>query len=168
MTSARPDSDPTAQEGYWRPLRRLQEAMDAELARLYADHGVPIRPRYALPVIRLGRRGPMTIRQLASAADVTHSAMSQTVATLRKDGLVATRPGPDARTRLVELTDAGRELLPFLEAEWRATEEAIAELDAELPYSLARAVRDMEEALRRRSFRERVAERLDRAEGRSS
>ena len=162
------ESDPTADEGYWRPLRRLQEAMDTELARLYAERGVTVRPRHTMPLIRLGRRGPMTIRELASAVDVTHSAMSQTVAVLRREGLVDTRPGSDARTKVVELTDAARELLPFLEAEWRATEEAIAELDAELPYSLARAVSDMERALRARSFRDRVAERLARIEQRPS
>ncbi len=92
--------------------------------------------------------------------------MSQTVSALKRDGLVTTRPGRDARTRIVELTDAARELLPFLEAEWRATEEAMAELDAELPYSLAQTVRDMEQALRRRPFRDRIAERLTRDEER--
>lgn len=142
--------------------------MENEIARLYAERGVSVRPRHTMPLIRLGRRGPMTIRELAAAVDVTHSAMSQTIAVLKRDGLVSTRPGTDARTRVVELTDTARELLPFLEAEWRATEEAIAELDAELPYSLARAVRDMEQALRARSFRDRVAERLARTEQRPS
>ncbi|EHR63967.1 MarR family winged helix-turn-helix transcriptional regulator [Saccharomonospora cyanea] len=160
--------DPTGEEGFWRPLRRLQDVMDDEIARLYAERGVSVRPRHTMPLIRLGRRGPMTIRELAEAVDVTHSAMSQTIAVLKRDGLVSTRPGTDARTKVVELTDAARELLPFLEAEWRATEEAIAELDAELPYSLARAVRDMERALRARSFRDRVAERLARTEQRPS
>lgn len=159
--------DPT-DDDFWRPLRRLRDAMDAEIARLYAERDVPVRPRHAMPLIRLGRRGPMTIRELAVATGVTHSAMSQTIAVLKRDGLVSTRSGTDARTKLVELTDAARELLPFLEAEWRATEEAIAELDAELPYSLARAVSDMERALRARSFRDRVAERLARIEQRPS
>ncbi|KID28772.1 MarR family winged helix-turn-helix transcriptional regulator [Prauserella rugosa] len=160
MTEGIPDSDDPTDVGFWRPLRRLQDAMDAEIARLYAERGVDVRPRHTMPLIRLGRRGPMTIRRLAEATEVTHSAMSQTVASLRGDGLVTTRPGPDARTRVVELTEAGRELLPFLEAEWRATEEAIAELDAELPYSLTRVVADMAAALERRPFRDRIADRL--------
>ncbi|GAA1250577.1 helix-turn-helix domain-containing protein [Prauserella halophila] len=153
------ESDPTELD-FWRPLRRLRDAMDAEIVRLYAERGVDVRPRHTMPLIRLGRRGPMTIRRLAESTEVTHSAMSQTVASLRGDGLVTTRPGDDARTRVVELTDAGRELLPFLEAEWRATEEAAAELDAELPYSLTRVVEDMTAALERRSFRDRIADRL--------
>lgn len=136
--------------------------MDDEIARLYAERGVRVRPRQTMPLIRLGRRGPMTIRELAAAVEVTHSAMSQTVTALRNDGFVTTRRGRDARTRVVELTDKARRLLPFLEAEWRATEQAAAELDAELPYAFTRVVRDMEEALRRRSFRDRIADQLAR------
>ncbi|WP_372493849.1 MarR family winged helix-turn-helix transcriptional regulator [Prauserella aidingensis] len=160
MTDESPDHGDPTDVGFWRPLRRLQDAMDAEIARLYAERGVDVRPRHTMPLIRLGRRGPMTIRRLAESTEVTHSAMSQTVASLRGDGLVTTRPGDDARTRVVELTDAGRELVPFLEAEWRATEEAVAELDAELPYSFTRVVEDMAAALERRSFRDRIAGRL--------
>lgn len=154
-------SDPT-EHSRWRPLRQLLQAMDDDIARLYDERGVSgIRPRYAMPLIRLGRRGPMTIRDLAEALDVTHSATSQTVAALRREGFVRTRPGADARTREVALTARGRALLPFLEAEWRATERAVADLDAEIPYPLSQVVRDLEAALTRRPFRDRIAARLD-------
>ncbi|WP_019812671.1 MarR family winged helix-turn-helix transcriptional regulator [Saccharomonospora saliphila] len=151
--------DPTELD-FWGPLRDLRKAMDDDIGRLYAERGVRVQPRYTMPLIRLGRRGPMTIRALAGSLDVTHSAMSQTVSLLKRDGLVTTRPGTDARTREVVLTDRARRLLPFLEAEWRATEEAAAELDAEIPYSLRRVVRDMEAALSRRSFKARIARHL--------
>lgn len=135
--------------------------MDADLARLYAERGVEgVSPRFTMVLIRLAHAGPLTIRDLAEAFDRTHSAMSQTVAALRREGLVESRPGRDARTRLVHLTDAGRELVPFLEAEWRATEDAVAELEAEVPYPLTRVVEDLNRALTRRSFRDRVAARL--------
>jgi DNA-binding MarR family transcriptional regulator len=152
--------DPTEQ-GHWRPLFRLLNAMDADIARLYTDRGITgVRPRFVGPLIRLGRRGGMTIRQLAESLEVTHSAMSQTVAALQRDGLVASSVGADARTREVALTDRARELLPLLEAEWRATEEAVAELDAEIPYAVTDVVRDIEAALARRSFHDRIADRI--------
>ena len=153
-------SDPT-ERNRWRPLRALLDAMDAEIARLYAERGIAgVRPRFVAPLIRLGRRGPMTIRALAQSLDVTHSAMSQTVAALQREGLVSTAPGADARTRQVALTERGREVLPFLEAEWRATEQAVAELDAEIPYPVTRVVGDIEAALARRSFHDRIAAHL--------
>ena len=156
--------DPT-EISHWRPLRVLLAALDDDIATLYAERGVSgIRPRFTMPLIRLGRRGAMTIRELAASLDVTHSAMSQTVSALRRAGLVRTAPGDDARTREVVLTKRAREVVPFLEDEWRATEQAVAELDREIPYALAQVVRDLEAALQRRSFRDRIAAHLDEGE----
>jgi hypothetical protein len=59
------------------------------------------------------------------------------------------------------LTDRAREILPSLEAEWRATEQVVAELDAEIPYALSQVVRDLQAALARRSFHDRIADRID-------
>jgi hypothetical protein len=47
-----------------------------------------------------------------------------------------------------------------LAAEWRATEAAVAELEAEIPYPLSQVVADIERALKRRSFHDRIAENL--------
>lgn len=159
MTSST-SPDPT-EESRWRPLRLLLDAMDGEIARLYEERGVAgVRPRFTMPLIRLHRRGPMSIRQLAESLDVTHSAMSQTVTALRKDGLVDSKPGVDARTREVVLTERARAVVPFLEAEWRATERAVADLEAEIPYALSRVVADLAAALQRRSFHDRIIEHL--------
>lgn len=153
----------------WRPLRLLLQAMDDEIAALYAEAGLAeLRPRYVGPLIQLSRHDSMTIRELADSVEVTHSAMSQTVSGMRAAGLVQRVPGADGRTRRVALTDRARELLPFLEAEWRATEAAVIELEAELPYALSRVVRDMQDALANRPFGDRLRENLAAArEGRS-
>jgi DNA-binding MarR family transcriptional regulator len=153
--------DPTLHSAL-RPLRELLAEMDGDIARLYAARGVSgVRPRFSMALIRLYHRGPMTVRELAEQIDVTHSAMSQTIAAMRADGLVETAPGRDARTRDVALTEWGRDLVPFLEAEWRATERAWGELEAELPYPLTQLVEDISAALRRRSFLDRIAQQLD-------
>lgn len=145
----------------WRPVRLLMAAMDDEIARVYDERGVQgIRPRYAMPLIRLGRQGAMTISELAESTQVTHSAMSQTVSQLRREGLVRSVPGKDARTRRVTLTRRAHEVVSFLEAEWQATEQALAELEAEIPYPLSQVVRDIEVALARRSFHDRVESHL--------
>ncbi|MFB9909464.1 MarR family winged helix-turn-helix transcriptional regulator [Allokutzneria oryzae] len=160
MTTPDPTPDPT-EVSRWRPLRVLLAAMDDDIAKLYAERGIDgVRPRYVMPLIRLGRAGAMTIRQLAASLDVTHSAMSQTVTALRREGLVTSRPGSDARTREVVLTERAREMVPFLEAEWRATERAVAELEEEIPYAMSQVVRDLEAALAKRSFHDRIVRNL--------
>lgn len=131
--------------------------MESGIAALYAQRGVEgVRPRFAYPLIRLAHTGPLTIKGLAESLELTHSAVSQTIAALRAEGLVDTVPGPDARTRVVELTERGAALVPFLEEEWRATEAAAAELDATLPVSLAEFTGALRAHLQERPFLDRI------------
>ena len=155
-----PSDDPTRSSAL-RPLKLLLDAMDDDIARLYAQRGVAgVRPRFSMTLIRLHHLGPLTIRQLAGEVEVTHSAMSQTITAMRREGLVQSSPGADARTRTITLTDKGRAQVPFLEAEWRATEAAVAELETEVPYPLTRVVADLAAALERRSFLDRITRHL--------
>jgi DNA-binding MarR family transcriptional regulator len=152
--------DPTEQSR-WRPLRLLQAAMDADIARIYAEAQIEgLKPSFVMELIRLHTRGPMTITELAESVQRTHSAISQKVAAMRAAGLVRTTAGADARAKSVMLTARGRGVVGQLAAEWRATEAAIAEIEAEIPYPLSRVVTDIEAALGRKSFHDRIAEKL--------
>jgi hypothetical protein len=52
------------------------------------------------------------------------------------------------------------DLADALAKEWRATEAAIAEIEAEIPYPLSQVVTGIEKALQRKSFHNRIAEKL--------
>jgi DNA-binding MarR family transcriptional regulator len=153
-------SDPT-EHSRWRSLRLLQTAMDADIARIYAQaqiHG--LKPSFVMELLRLRARGPMTITELARSVQLTHSAVSQKVAAMRAAGWVRTTAGTDARSKKVTLTAKARRITGRLAAEWRATEAAIAEIEAEIPYPLSQVVIDIEQALQRNSFHDRIAEKL--------
>ena len=81
---------------------------------------------------------------------------------MRTAGWVRTTAGADARTKRVTLTAKAARIVGRLAAEWRATEAAIAEIEAEIPYPLSQVVTDIEQALRRKSFHDRIAEKLAR------
>lgn len=133
--------------------------MDEDIARFYAERGiVGVWPRFSVALIRLHHLGPMAIRDLAAELEVSHSSMSQTITAMRQRGLVDTTHGTDARTRLVTLTGKGSDLVPMLEAEWRATEQAIAGLEARIPYPLTQVVRDLAAVLEQRSFHDRITD----------
>jgi DNA-binding MarR family transcriptional regulator len=153
-------SDPT-QQSQWRALRLLQEAMSDDIARLYAEAQFEgMKTNWVMELLRLHYAGPMTITELAESVERTHSAMSQKVAAMRAAGWVRTSAGPDARSKKVTLTDKATAIVGLLAAEWRATEAASVELEAEIPYPLSQVVTDMEAALRRKSFHDRIAEKL--------
>jgi DNA-binding MarR family transcriptional regulator len=140
-------------------LRHVLELLDGDVAQVYVDAGLPeYRPRFS-PIIRaLVAEGPLSIRALAVAVGVTHSAASQTVAQLNRSGFVKLEPGKDARQRIVHLTDKTRSLLPTIEAEWQATTAALTDLDAELSAPLAQVLDEIVAAVERRSFRLRINE----------
>jgi DNA-binding MarR family transcriptional regulator len=160
VTTRRRDED-MLDSHRWRPLRLLLDAMDQDIVSLYEEAGITgIRSRFAAPMIQLSRREPMTIQELATAIEVTHSAMSQTAAAMRTAGLVDSAENDNGRTRRIQLSARGRELLPFVEAEWRATEAAVRELEADIPYALTQVVEDIKAALAARSFGDRLRDNL--------
>jgi DNA-binding MarR family transcriptional regulator len=117
---------------------------------------------------RVGQPGPSwateaaapdcSIRDIATATGVTHSAASQTVAKMIRAGLVTTSPGTDARTRAVSLTPLAQNLLPTLAVEYAATADAASALEAELSMPLSTLLDEVFEALERRPMRDRVAD----------
>ena len=140
-------------------VRAVLDRMDADVDRTLADLGVTdYRTVFSAVVRSIADTGPVTIRDLAAALGITHSAASQRIAEMRKRGLVELVPGTDARERLVHLTDLARSLKPVLDAEWQATDIAFEALNAELTASLSQVLTEMEAALDRRSFRDRIAD----------
>ena len=148
-----------AYSGLGTQLRHVLDLMEADIAGVLTDLGLPdYRPRFS-PIVRaLVALGPLSIRDLASAVFVTHSAASQTVAEMNRRGYVTLVPGRDARQRVVHLTERTRQALPAIQAEWDATSAAAAQLDAELPYPLSELVPAIAAALERKPFRQRMAE----------
>lgn len=158
--------DPTL-HSRWRPLFLLLRRLDADIEQLYVEAGFTgVSSRHVLPLVRLVHRGPLTIRGLAEECQVSHSAMSQTVAAMSRSGFVATEPDPrDGRARLVVLTGLGLEVAALGEAEWRATEAVVAELEAATSSPLSEVVREIEAALEDRGFGARLRQQLGRAGG---
>jgi DNA-binding MarR family transcriptional regulator len=153
-------ADPTEQSR-WRPLFQLLAGIDDEIELVYTASGVPdLKPSWVLEIIRLHARGPMTIAELARSVGRTHSAMSQKVSAMRAAGWLVTAPGTDARSKEVVLTSKAEQVVGRLAAEWRATEATVAEIEAEIPYPLSRVADDIARALRGKSFRQRILEKL--------
>lgn len=145
-------------QGLGTQLRHLLELLDGAVAEAYARESLRYRPRYT-PVMRaLIASEPRAISQIAEVAGISQPAATQTVSLMIRDGLVSSEPGPDARQRMIRLTAAGRDLLPGLQACWRATAAAASDLDSELCCPLSQVLADAITALERKSFEDRLAE----------
>lgn len=139
-------------------LRHLVELLDRDVAAVYTDLGLDgFRPRFAPFMRTLAGAGPSSIRDLARTIGVTHSAASQTVAEMSRQGLVVLTPGEDARHRVVGLTPKAERLLSTVQAEWAATAAAAEALEAELSFPLSQLIDEAIDALRRQPMRQRIA-----------
>lgn len=155
-------NDPTRETARWDRLFALISQMDREIEELYVRRGAEgMRSRFVRPLIRLAHQGPLTVSQLAESLGSTHSATSQTVAAMKKHGFLTSAPGPDARTQVLSLTERARELVPLLEAEWRATNAVVAELDDELGGAVTTVSQRLGEALEAKSMTARLDAHLD-------
>lgn len=138
----------------------LPGRMNRDIDRIYDEAKLGVKPNFVMELLRLDADGPMTIAELAASVERTHSAMSQKVAAMQRDGLVRTASGRDGRSKHVLLTRKAKRVVGRLAAEWRATQAAIAEIESELPYPMSRALMDVELALERTSFYDRVKRKL--------
>lgn len=145
-------------------LRNLLERLDGDVEQRYRDDGLPYRPRFT-PVVRaLAEQGPQSITTIAKSVGMRHSAISQTVAQMQRQGLVSLITGEDGRERLIQPTATLLAMMPRIARHWDATNAAAAELDAALPHSLEASIRATIDALNQRSFAERARQHFEQKE----
>lgn len=137
-------------------LRALLDQLDPAVEQAYQDLHLDYRPRYT-PVLRtLMAQGPCRIKDLALACGLSHSALSQTVAAMVRDGWLDTANGDDGRERILQLSPRAQRAIPVLQAQWQATAVAARSLDADLGQSLEQVLREALVALEQRPFAQRL------------
>ncbi len=138
-------------------LRHLLELLDGAVEQSYLDAGLTFRPRYTPVTKALMAHEPLTIGEIADAAHITQPAATQTIALMIKVGIITAEAGADGRQRLIRFTDAGRDLLPGVQACWQATNLAAATLDEDLEMSFSDVLTKLTVALEAKPFGERIA-----------
>jgi DNA-binding MarR family transcriptional regulator len=146
-------------QGLGTQLRHLIELLDGAVQQAYTDAGLDYRPRYT-PVMRVfAQQQSATIGQLAELAGITQPAVTQTVALMKKEGLLlVAASGEDGRQRVVRLSSKGEAMLPRLQACWQATRRAADSLDADLEFPLSDCLAQAIAVLDQCSFGERIRE----------
>lgn len=143
-------------QGLGTQLRHLLELLDGDVAQAYVDAGLDYRPRYT-PVMRvLAQETSASVGRIAQVAGISQPATTQTLALMKKEGLVTVGPGADGRERVVRLGAVGQRMLPKLMECWAATKAAAESLDATLPYPLSQCLAEAIQALEAEPFGERI------------
>ena len=140
-------------------LRRLSDRIMASGQQVYRMTEIDFEPRW-FPVYRLlADGGSKTVGDCARELGLTHASVSQTAAAMAKRGITTSREDcDDARRRLLELTDKGRDLLPQLRGIWSDIEASISDVVEYGGVDILAALAGIEQALTVQSLSERAAE----------
>ena len=142
-------------------LRRLSEYFISEVNKVYEQTGIPFDASWFPVFYLLSRHQPLSLTQISEELEVSHSAVSQLVTSLKKKGWIATKASKeDARKQEVMFTKKGQALLAQLEPVWKAVSQAMETLAAEHADSqrILAGIASLEASLDVRSLSERVSE----------
>jgi DNA-binding MarR family transcriptional regulator len=131
-------------------LRRLSEYFLMEVNKVYEQAGIAFDASWFPVFYILSRQQNIPLIDIAEQLEVSHSAVSQLITSLKKKGLVKTAPCPDdGRRQLVMLSKKGEELLQQVQPVWEAITVAMKELTEENKQSrqLLEAVWQVESAV---------------------
>ncbi len=118
-----------------------------QISRFYDAHLEPVGLRITqfLTLSALNELGSAGVNALAEQLDIERTAMGKMAGFLERDGLVKVRPSPtDGRSRLIELTDAGRRLHDKAAPLWQRAQREFEQLNGAKNVAVLRgALRDM-------------------------
>jgi DNA-binding MarR family transcriptional regulator len=118
-----------------------------QISRFYDAHLEPVGLRITqfLTLAALNELGSAAVNALAEQLDIERTAMGKMVGFLERDGFVLIRSSPtDGRSRLIELTDAGRRLHDKAAPLWQRAQREFEQLNGARDVAgLRRALRDM-------------------------
>ncbi|SEN38882.1 DNA-binding transcriptional regulator, MarR family [bacterium A37T11] len=111
-------------------LRRLSEYFLSEVNKVYQQRGIAFEASWFPVFYILSKEKAVTIKTISDQLQVSHSAMSQLVASLKKKGWLKSQThGKDARQQMIQLTEAGEDLLEQIKSVWQDITGAMQQLD---------------------------------------
>ena len=144
-------------------LRRLSEYFLMEVNKVYEQAGIPFDASWFPVFYLLSEQQPVPMTDIAGQLEISHSAVSQMVTSLKKKGLLKTAPcKDDGRRQLVEFSKKGEELLQQIRPVWEAITAAMNALAMENKQSqqLLAAIAQIEQSVQQKPLSERIRQQL--------
>lgn len=145
-------------------LRRLSEYFLAEVNKVYEFEGLAFDASWFPVFYILAGQPSLTLMDIANKLEVSHSAVSQLIAGLKKKGLVKTEKcEEDGRRQLVTFTKKGKDLLARAQPIWQAIAVTMQQVAEEDPRSkqLLDGIAGLESSLGKQSLSERIFKELE-------
>lgn len=110
-------------------LKRLSDRFLQEVGQIYQELEIEFEPSWFPVFFLLREKGDLSMTDIAAAMDVSHSAISQMISSLRKRELIQLVEDPqDARRKKISLTKLGEDLLQKVTPVWHSMQLAMPSL----------------------------------------
>lgn len=141
-------------------LRRLSEYFLMEVNKVYEQSGIAFDASWFPVFYILSKQQNIPLTDIAEQLEVSHSAVSQLVTSLKKKGLVNTAPcADDGRRQLVMLTEKGEALLQEVQPVWEAITRAMADVTRESKL-LLESISQVEKAVQEEPLSTRILSKI--------
>ncbi|GGH71796.1 DNA-binding MarR family transcriptional regulator [Filimonas zeae] len=140
-------------------LKRLSDAFLSDVNRIYKSHDIPFEASWFPVFYLLSQQEAVSISDIATQLEVSHSAASQLVSSLQEKKILKTATTPDdARKKLVTFSPKGRKILAQVLPVWTALQQAMEQLIQEGEHSkhLLSAITDIENRLEQTPLLSRI------------
>jgi DNA-binding MarR family transcriptional regulator len=142
-------------------LKRLSDRLKAEATRLYRSHGIEFNDSWFLVAFVLSKRDGISVTEIADELGVSHAAISQMAAAMKRRRLLVARPDKhDGRRTLLYLTKKGRSAVGSMQSIWSVIGECTDDLLVSTGRDPLRTISEIEERLEERSLVTRVTDRM--------
>ena len=144
-------------------LKRLGDTFINDVNRIYKKHNIEFDASWFPVFYILSKKKEISIKEISDELNVSHSAISQLIASLQQKGLIkSVTSKKDARHKAITFTAKGEKLLQKIKPVWRALEKAMEDLAAEKNQSkkILNALMSMEESIQKKNLFQRIEENL--------
>lgn len=137
-------------------LQRLSDQIRKDGLLIYKANGIDFEPKWFPVVYSLHVKPLCSVVELAAEIGYSHPSTISLLKELEKQKLIrSSRDKTDERKRLIRLTDKGKALVEQMQPIWAIMTAAVTEL-TDTTNNLMRAIDEVEEQMRQKSFFERA------------
>ena len=137
-------------------MKRLYETISKDVRKIYKEHDLDFETKYFILFYLIGKRGSISVTEIADELSLTHPGVIQLARELEKKGYIQSVKSPtDNRKRLLQLSKKGKKALPEFEKVWNNIYKTNKLLFARQQHHLLKAVEATEVLLEKESYYKR-------------
>lgn len=148
-------------------LQRLSDLIRKDGLQIYKAHGIDFEPKWFPVIYALHKKPVLSVVEVAAEIGYTHPSTIALLKELEKQKLIRSKKDKaDERKRLIQLSKKGQALVEQMKPVWRLIIAAVTDL-IDTENNLMRAVSEVEDQLKKKSFTERAVALMENPEERT-